>query len=140
MMKHMTFSFVLIVSLMLTLNCGENQNVEESSRPGDVEESNSEQSEAVEQTYRHDIAWSVPESISELPENMRMNVYREIWNGESRASEGAIRRYPNDIDAQSDYESVLYERYMDEIAQKYNITRQQLWDIGTEGVVKQWPH
>ena len=75
-----------------------------------------------------------------LLEKVRKNIYKESWAVETRATDGAMKRYPRDWKKQIDVERQLKNQYKKELAKKYNITLDQLSGIEVEGLERQWPH
>ena len=80
-----------------------------------------------------------PEEKYGLPEAKRKRIYKEIITAERRATDEAMERAPADINKQIDLERELAEKYKDELARKYNLSKDQLFSIGIEGVTNQWP-
>ncbi len=75
-----------------------------------------------------------PEEKFGLSEEQRKQVFKEIAAAELRATDEAIEREPSDINKQIDLERELTEKYKNELAQKYNLSRDQLDAISLEGV------
>ena len=73
-----------------------------------------------------------------LREEQRREVFREIARLEKKATDEAIQRFPSDINKQIDLETKLDEKYKDELAAKYQLTRDQLQSIMVEGVKNLW--
>ncbi len=73
-----------------------------------------------------------------LSEVERQNVFREIARVEKKATDEAMKRFPSDINNQIDLERKLQEKYKDELAAKYHLTRYQLQSIMVEGVKNRW--
>lgn len=73
-----------------------------------------------------------------LPEAKRKKIYKEIIVAERRATDEAMVREPSDIYKQIDLEQKLAKKYKDELAIKYNLTKDSLSSIGIEGVTNQW--
>lgn len=80
-----------------------------------------------------------PEEKFGLSETKRMQIFKEIIRAEDRATAEAESRYPSDILKQIDLEAELKENYKDELAKKYGLTRDDLKNIGVEGIVNHWP-
>lgn len=81
-----------------------------------------------------------PEQRFGLSEGERRNVYREIAAAEDRATREAMSRVPDtQIIRQIELEGELSERYKSEVAQKYELTDDQLVELVVEGVRMGWP-
>lgn len=81
-------------------------------------------------------------------EQKRILIFQESVKAEDRSSIEAEKKYPLSYPAEvtqetikkyAKYEKQLMEQYKDEIANKYEITREQLDEIEIEGINKQWP-
>jgi len=96
----------------------------------------------------------VQETLFGLTENERIEVFREIVRAEDRAIEESMARYPdmlpNDpgysqaafmrqLDRQMDEQDRLMGLYKNALADQYGITRDELAEIGREGMDKNWP-
>lgn len=95
-----------------------------------------------------------PETRQGLSEEERIKIFQEIVRAEDRAREEAMRRYPDLIPGQPGYsqdafmaqlykqmdeQDRLTEVYKDQVAAKYGLTREQLKEIVSEGLLKDWP-
>lgn len=71
----------------------------------------------------------------------RKQVFKEIVAEERKAVNEGIAKYPTpaDLDKQLDLENQLKEQYKQALAERYNLTREQLDQIGVEGVTGNWP-
>ncbi|MBA7700036.1 hypothetical protein ES703_108742 [subsurface metagenome] len=74
-----------------------------------------------------------------LSESKRKQIFYELVEAGDSATKLAIRKYPNDIMKQIDYENKIREANEQKIRGKYNITKQQMYKIKGEGVTKDWP-
>lgn len=89
-----------------------------------------------------------------LSEAVRMEVFREIVRAEDRAIEESMERFPDllpgdpgysqaafmrQLEKQMDEQDRLTDLYKDELAAEYGITRDELSEIGREGMNKEWP-
>ena len=72
-------------------------------------------------------------------ESQRKEIYKNIRRAEARGCRDAERRYPNDLQKQFTLASELQDRYKNELANKLGISRDQLDEIGLEGIQKNWP-
>ena len=81
-----------------------------------------------------------PEERFGLPERKRKRVFREIATAEDRATRDAMARVPNSqIMKQIHLEGELREKYNAKVAERHNLTKDQLLKITVEGVKKGWP-
>lgn len=81
-----------------------------------------------------------PEERFGLSEEVRQRVFREIAAAEKRATQEAMERVPDSrIMEQIELERELGAEYKRALASKYNISEEQLQEIGLEGVKKGWP-
>jgi len=94
-----------------------------------------------------------PEERFGLSEAKRKQIFSEIVKAEDRAEKEAEAKYPlSDPSRPGDSESFLRkverysalkeklnEKYNDELAAQYGLTRQQLDEVGMEGMIKDWP-
>jgi len=95
-----------------------------------------------------------PETRLGLTEEQRMAIFGEIVRAEDRASAEAMAKYPDlipgspgysqeaflqQLDRQFEEMDRLEERYKEELATKYGLTREQLKLIVSEGLSKDWP-
>lgn len=77
-----------------------------------------------------------PEEEFGLSEDQRKQAFKEIVDAERKAAKEAMEREPSDIDAQIDLEGELAKEYKNELAEKYNLTRDQLDAVSLDGVGK----
>lgn len=83
---------------------------------------------------------SKPKEQFGLSEEVRQRVFREMSAAEERATREAMKRVPDSrIMEQLELERELGAEYKRELARKYNISEEQLQQIGLEGVKKGWP-
>lgn len=83
---------------------------------------------------------SEPEERFGLSEEIRQVVFREIASAEERATQESVKRVPDSrIMEQIELERELGTEYKRALARKYNISEEQLQEIGLEGVKKGWP-
>ena len=82
-----------------------------------------------------------------MSESKRKEIWRGIVLAEDRATKKAEQRYPikpgdgmSQIERQIDLQRSLQKKYKDALARKHGLTRQQLDEIMTEGVKKDWPY
>ena len=95
-----------------------------------------------------------PEQKFGLSEAQRQQIWKEIVQAEDRAHREAEQEFPlpdpskpgysssvfmEQLEKQIELEETLGEKYKNELAEKYGLTRDQLDAIGTEGVIKDWP-
>ncbi len=91
-----------------------------------------------------------PEVKFGLTEDKRKQIWKEMVKAEDRAWAEADKRYPPKVEhskavfmeqlgKHSDLNDKLTDKYYDEIARKYGLTREQLNDIAVEGGTKDWP-
>ena len=95
-----------------------------------------------------------PETRFGLTEEQRITIFWEIVRAEDRASAEAMAKYPDlipgrpgysqeaflqQLDRQFEEMDQLEERYKEELATKYGLTREQLKLIVSEGLSKDWP-
>jgi len=66
-------------------------------------------------------------------------IFRELIRKQDEATEMAQNRYPNDIHQQIDYETQLDEQFTEEIADRWEITRDSISAISLKGVQEGWP-
>ncbi len=81
-----------------------------------------------------------PQEKFGLTEAERQEAFMELARLEKKATDEAIERYPSDINKQIDLEGELQEKYKDELAARYSLTRDQLQSIMVEGVTNQWKY
>ncbi len=81
-----------------------------------------------------------PEIKFGMSESIRKKVFKEIAWAEKRAMDEAVKRFPSDIKKQIAIENELVEKYKNELAKTYKITRKDLSAISVEGLTKQWPY
>ncbi len=74
-----------------------------------------------------------------LSEDKRKQIFREYVRAEDRASNEGNATHPNDFMKAYEVSLILQEEYKVALAEKEGITRDQLKDILTEGLQKQWP-
>lgn len=96
-----------------------------------------------------------PEEKFGLSEDARKQIYSEIVKAEDRAVVEAERKYPlpdplvmdpsqvvivekKQLERQAELRKALIEKYKNELAKKYGLTRQQLDEISIEGFIKGW--
>ncbi|MDA2920456.1 zinc ribbon domain-containing protein [Desulfobacterota bacterium AH_259_B03_O07] len=79
-----------------------------------------------------------PVEKSGLSEGRRKEIFIEIVNAEDRAMNESIQ-LESDIYKQIDLQRELEDKYKNEVAKKYNLTRDQLVKIGFEGAKNKWP-
>jgi len=79
-----------------------------------------------------------PQEKFGLTEGERKEIFKEIARVETKATDDAIKRFPNDFNKQFKLESNLQEKYKDELAAKYSLTRDQLKAISIEGLTNRW--
>lgn len=83
---------------------------------------------------------SQPEERFGLSEEVRRRVFRGIAAAEERATQEAMERVPDSlIMEQIELERELGAEYKRGLARKYNISEEELQEIGVEGVKKGWP-
>lgn len=81
-----------------------------------------------------------PEERFGLSEEVRQVVFREIAAAEERATQEAMKRVPDSrIMEQIELERELGTEHKRTLARKFNISEEQLQEIGLEGVRKGWP-
>lgn len=80
-----------------------------------------------------------PEEKFGLSEGKRKQIFYELVIAGDNATELAIRKHPNDIMKQIDYENKIREANEQKVREKYNITKQQMYKIKGEGATKNWP-
>ena len=95
-----------------------------------------------------------PEVKDGLPESKRKEIFRAIVTAENRADADAQRMYPLPDPLKPGYsqakaseqlmkyveaEDALNTKYKAELAKRYGITEEQLWDISGEAIKKNWP-
>ena len=95
-----------------------------------------------------------PETRFGLTEEQRKAIFGEIVRTEDRALAEAMAKYPDltpgspgysqeaflqQLDRQIEEMDRLKERYKEELATKYEVTREQLKLIASEGLSKDWP-
>jgi len=71
-------------------------------------------------------------------EKERMKIFRESVATESRAMDDALKQYQNDIKKLSGLANELQEKYKNQVAKKYKISPDDLFEIESEGIEKQW--
>ena len=95
-----------------------------------------------------------PEEKFGLPEEKSRLIFAEIVKAEDRAEKEADKKYPDlkpgepgysraagieQMKRRGEFKDKLKNEYKDQLAKNYGLTREQLNQIGTEGVVKDWP-
>jgi len=95
-----------------------------------------------------------PEVKHGLPESKRKEIFRAIVTAEDRADADAQRMYPlpdplkpgysqakasAQVMKQAEVLNTLEKKYKAEVAKRYGITEEQLWDISVEAIEKNWP-
>ena len=93
----------------------------------------------------------MPETRLGFTEEQRMTIFYEIVQAEDRSWKEAMQRYPDlspgssseefrrQLLKQADEQDRLLEIYEKRLASKYDLTREQLDEIGYEGANKSWP-
>lgn len=81
-----------------------------------------------------------PQKKFGLTEAERQEAFREFARLEKKATDEAIERYSSDINKQIDLERDLQEKYKNELAARFSLTRDQLQSIMVEGVTNQWKY
>lgn len=84
---------------------------------------------------------AVPATEFGLAVEQRMKIFREIIAAERRATSDADERISpeKDVKGNAALWSELTETYKNELAERHSLTREQLDQIGSEGVTQQWP-
>lgn len=80
-----------------------------------------------------------PEEQFGLSEEKRKEIWKELVLIEDRAMEEALEQYPEEFEKQVEMERRLIDEYQNKLAEKYELTREQLQEISVEGVEKDWP-
>ena len=80
-----------------------------------------------------------PEERFGLSEEKRKGIWKELVLVEDRAMEEALEQYPEEFEKQVEMERRLIDDYKNKLAEKYELTREQLQEISVEGVEKDWP-
>lgn len=95
-----------------------------------------------------------PEEKFGLSEAKRKQIWSEIVKAEDRATREVEQKYPlpdplkpgysqsvarKQLENQAELQGTLNEKYKDELAKKYGLTRKQLEEIAVEGFTKDWP-
>jgi len=98
-----------------------------------------------------DLLRQAPETRLGFTEEQRMAIFYEIVKAEDRSWKEAMQRYPDlgpgssseefrrQLLEQADEQDRLLEIYEKRLASKYNLSREQLDEIGYEGANKSWP-
>lgn len=86
-----------------------------------------------------------PEERFGFSEQERMQIFREVFAAENRATHDAIAQIPDSTDLQVmmrqfELENELIELYRKEVAERHQLTEQELAKISLEGVKNGWPH
>ncbi len=81
---------------------------------------------------------SEPQVKFDLSQAQREDIFKQIVVAEDRAMQEAIRSYPSNISKQGTLEEKLKERYGNELAKRYDLTKEQLDAIAVEGLETQW--
>jgi len=74
-----------------------------------------------------------------LSEAQRMQIFSEIVKAEDNATNAAMNKYPTDIMRQIDYERQEAEANKENLCKKYRLSKEDLDEIGIEGIKKKWP-
>ena len=69
----------------------------------------------------------------------RMAAYKQLVRAERRGHAEAEREFPTDFSRRSEQAHQLGEQYKQDLADELGITRDQLDEIGTEGLLQNWP-
>jgi len=95
-----------------------------------------------------------PEQKFGLSEAERQQIWNEIVKSEDRARREAEQEFPDldpldpnysqslfveQLEKQIELQRILDEKYKNELAEKYGLTRDQLVEIAGEGLTKDWP-
>lgn len=92
-----------------------------------------------------------PEEKLGLTETKRRSIFAEIIKVAHRANKEADRKYPDlkpghsrtaglaQMKRWASFNNELVDKYENELAEKYSLTREQFDEIGLEGAVKSWP-
>ena len=80
-----------------------------------------------------------PEKRFGLSEETRMEIWKQIVLIESRSLDEAEVKYPYNIEKRGEYWERLQNRYEDDLAKKYGISRKHLQQISLEAIRKDWP-
>lgn len=80
-----------------------------------------------------------PEQKFGLSEAKRKKIYWELDEAGWRAEREGQKKYPSDLNKQGRLCKTLKEKYKAPIRKKYNITKDQAFEIRVEGLVKDWP-
>ena len=80
-----------------------------------------------------------PEERFGLSEEKRKEIWKELILIEDRAMEEALERYPQELEKQIEMERRLIDENENKLAEKYELTPDQLGKISTEGLEKDWP-
>jgi len=73
-----------------------------------------------------------------LSERERRQIYKEYISTESRSMYDALSKEPDNFKKQAKLGDELMEEYKNQLAKKYNLTRNQLEEIGNEGFKNNW--
>ena len=68
-----------------------------------------------------------------------MAAYRQLVGAEDRGQAEAEREFPTDFSRQFERADQLGEQYKQDLADELDITRDQLDEIGVEGLQQNWP-
>lgn len=96
------------------------------------------------------------ETVTRLPKQQRVEVFRAMVKAEDRADAEAERKYPTDASkipmnqlATYDFKEALFknndeakrlrEKYLDELAERFKLTREELKLISQEAFNENWP-
>ncbi len=74
-----------------------------------------------------------------LSEDQRKKIFYEAVGLEDKASMEAGKKYPNDLKRQSEECNRLREMYRKQLLRKFKITKEVEFQIGLEGIAKNWP-
>lgn len=80
-----------------------------------------------------------PEQKFGLSEAKRKKIYWELDEAGWRAEREGQKKYPSDLNKQDRLCETLEEKYKAPIRKKYNLTKDQAFEIVVEGYVKDWP-
>ena len=82
---------------------------------------------------------SVEELRFGLSEGQRRDVFKQIVLAEDRGQKEAERKHPTDVIKQASVVSELSKANKEALAKELKLTREQLQEISTEGLMKNWP-
>lgn len=73
-------------------------------------------------------------------ETDRKKIFKEMTDAEDRAMKEAMKQIPDSqFMKQIDLQRELEEKYETQLGEKYGLSKDQLFEIGVEGVTKGWP-